>query len=490
MKKIPALIFFLLVYFFLACFDIYVSNVNNAFTLDAYLLNYVDDIFHYCYAKASIVDPLAILNPYAKLFPTLIQWSVLKIFSPSILYLRFLNSFISLLTISLLYSYCKKLGFNRSNSFLVLFITLTFPLYFLSSASTLVEPLFCFLILLSIYLFSERKFILFSLVISLLPITHQIGIIYALGTSLFFLIRRKYYLVLIISIPISAWVVMNSLILKHALGYTFFYQKWISPYHRPPENSLLSIHLLNPVFIIATIPLLILFLIGYFHSLKIKKYLVMNLFALPVLVLIIGYNLFLCITEKSVWRELRYFIPIIPLLAVFIVNGIGFVSKGIKNLNFKYYITVFCAAVLFFCSFTRYLYLQKDVKVIADRVTPYQEDKIIEISEWLNVYMDKNKSGELYLLNGGDVTNKYVRRIWMRLNINNKFYCFTKDFNNNDKIELFDLITYKFSLPEKRSGIFLHTNRDLKDAFLPDDIKLEIIKEAPEISLFFFIAKN
>jgi ribosomal protein S17E len=138
----------------------------------------------------------------------------------------------------------------------------------------------------------------------------------------------------------------------------------------------------------------------------------------------------------------------------------------------------------------QFFYLENNKRVSAERVSPVQEEKLKSVSTWLNNFMNENKIKNLYLLNGGDITDKYVRRIWMYLDKKYNFYCFTKDFNNNDKIELFDTITYKFKEPKEISGVFLHTKSSLDNAFLPAGFRAQMIKEEPEVYLYFFIPDN
>ncbi|MFA4988240.1 MAG: hypothetical protein WC572_01430 [Candidatus Omnitrophota bacterium] len=490
MKKSLTPVFFLAVLLVFICLDIYASNVKNVSTIDAYLLNNVDDIFHYCYAKTATIDPLAVLNPYAKLLPTLIQALILKFCFLNIIFLRFLNSVISTGTLILLYAYCRDLGFNKNESLFISFITFISPLYFLSSLSSIAEPLFCFLLTLSVILWHRRKMFWFSLVVGLCAATHQVGILYVLGVSAYFAVRKRYLLAGVSLIPVSAWVAMNSLILKHSLWFTFFYSQLIAPHHRMPENSLLAFNQVNPSLIIVFVPFLMLFLAGYFDSWKTDKYPLVNLFILPALLLVLGYNCFSIISERSLWRELRYLVPIAPFLSIVIFNGMRWLGRRIRDVRYERYFFTLLSGILVLCSLCGIFYLQKDVKVISDRVSLSQEYEIREAARWLNSYMEEHQYRNLYLLNGGDTINKYVRRIWMHLDVKNRFYCLTKDFNNNDKIELFDLTTFKFSPPGSYSGVFLHLSGDFKEAFLSDNLKLKMIKEFPGISLYFFTVSN
>lgn len=470
--------------------NIYVSDITSAVKLDSYLIYNVDDIFHFCYAKSALINPFAILNPYAKPLPTAIQALALKVFSPSFAVLRALNSFSAVLILFMLYLLCRHLKLKNIFIAIPVILTLTSPFYFLGAISAIVEPVFCLLLIISVLLFYKGKYLFGSLAVSLLPVTHQLGVIYAAIAVLYFLIRRKYGYCLLILLPSLLWIAANSLILGHSFYYTFLYPLDISPYSRPPENSLLPVNRINPFFFMFFLPAVLFFLHGTADSLHRKEYRIINLSALPVLLFITVYNIYLIATEKRIWWEFRYFIPVIPFVSLNIANGIKSAAGKISYKQCGMYFTMSASAALIAFSALQFFYLQHEEKVVSERLSPAQEKKTTSSCDWLNGYMREKGIRNVYLLNGGDITDKYVRRLWMYLDSDSRLYCLTKDFNNNDKIELFDTITYKFSSPEKISGIFVSIKRDLIDAFLPPGTKLRLIKEFPGVSLYFFATEN
>ncbi|MDD5109025.1 MAG: hypothetical protein PHC29_05915 [Candidatus Omnitrophica bacterium] len=369
-------------------------------------------------------------------------------------------------------------------------LTLISPFYFLSCLSAIVEPFFGLFLILSVFLLYKKKYLLSSVIISLLPVTHQLGVIYAAPAVVYFFTRRKYNYCLLILLPSLLWVILNQIILKHGLAYTFFYPGKISPYSRPPENSMLPIGQINPLFFVSFLPMAVFFIFGLINSWIKKENLLINLFILPILTIVIGYNIYLINTQRSFWWEFRYLVPIIPFFSFIVVNGIDYISQKLPKSKNSSYFTFFFILILISSQAMQFFYLENNKRVLAERISPVQEEKLKSVSNWLNNFMNENKIKNLYLLNGGDITDKYVRRIWMYLEKKYNFYCFTKDFNNNDKIELFDTITYKFKEPKEISGVFLHTKRSLNNAFLPAGFRSRMIKEEPEVFLYFFIPDN
>ena len=349
------------------------------------------------------------------------------------------------------------------------------------------EPFFGLFIVLSVFLLYKKKYFLSSAIISLFPVTHQLGVIYAALAAAYFFTRRKYNYCLLIILPSLLWVILNQIILKHGLAYTFFYPGEISPYSRPPENSMLPITQVNPLFFVSFLPMAVFFILGLINSWIKKEYLLINLFIFPILTIVIGYNIYLINTQGSFWWEFRYLVPIIPFFSFIAVNGIDSVVQKLPKSKNSAYFTVFFILILISSQAMQFFYLENNKRVSAERFSPVQEEKLKSVSTWLNNFMNENKIKNLYLLNGGDITDKYVRRIWMYLDKKYNFYCFTKDFNNNDKIELFDTITYKFKEPKGISGVFLHTQSSLDNAFLPTGFRARMIKEEPEVYLYFFI---
>ncbi len=103
---------------------------------------------------------------------------------------RFYNLLMGLLTAFLAWKIAKYMIFNQS--WIVIFLVLFMPVYFMLMFTSLTEVTFSFFITLSVYLFFKEKYIWSAIMVSLLPLARTEGIVLFPLFVFAFLLKRKY----------------------------------------------------------------------------------------------------------------------------------------------------------------------------------------------------------------------------------------------------------------------------------------------------------
>ncbi len=285
--------------------DWFVSDPLRAAKVDRYILFSMSETAHFCYARLAFLDPFVLLNPNAKPLYELLAGAALFLFPAGLFTLKALNSLLCVGTLLLLFKLARRLGQSEPFACITLLITVTFPLFFLSSVASLSELLFCFLLVAAVYSFSARRQRLSAVIVSLLPLVRQEGTLYCL-IWLYFLIREgKGRFSWMLFAPLLAWIAANTLILGHSPVYPFFVSIDLpgptSPYELMP----------GPAF--ADFAPLI-----FFH---------------PAFMLLIP-------GLAMKWRDIRYRPVVIPLTAhfLFLAAGVGlqFAIIGKLSSEFRY----------------------------------------------------------------------------------------------------------------------------------------------------------
>jgi len=290
-----------------------------------------DNITHYFISHYSFKYPHLFLDTWGRPVFTIMSspfsqfgFQGLKLFN---VILGCLSAFLAFLT-------ARKLGIKRA-WLAILFVIFT-PLYFLMTLTGLTEIQFGFILILSVYLFFDEKYIASAIVISFLPLSRTEGYVLLPIFLLAFLMKRKF-----ISIPF----LITGLLFFSVLGYFFIWKDffWIfthSPYplHHPlykEKGSLL--HFINASPEIFGIPLLILFLTGigiygylFFTTEKKQR---LRIF-LEIWMLVIPVLLFFVVHSVLYWKALygsmgliRVVTGVLPLAAVISVKAYEYIDK-------------------------------------------------------------------------------------------------------------------------------------------------------------------
>lgn len=154
-----------------------------------------DGIRHYLISRYSWNHPHLFLDSWGKPFFTLVSspFSQFGMFG-AVTFNILCGSFSAFFS----YKIVKKLGY--SNSWVVIFFLLFTPIYFLSLNSGLTEPFFGLVLILSIFLASENKFLWSAIVVSFLPFVRTEGFILLPAFFLFFVYYRAFVPVLFLSL--------------------------------------------------------------------------------------------------------------------------------------------------------------------------------------------------------------------------------------------------------------------------------------------------
>jgi Gpi18-like mannosyltransferase len=290
-----------------------------------------DNVTHYFISRYSFKYPHLFLEPWGKPVFTIMAspfcqfgFQGLKVFN---VLLGCLSAFLAFLT-------ARKIGIDRA-WLAILFVIFT-PMYFLMTLTGLTEIQFGFILVLSVYLFFDEKYIASAIIISFIPLSRSEGFALIPIFLVALLIKRKY-----IAIPF----LISGLLFFSILGYFFVWKDffWIfthSPYplHHPlyKEKGPL-LHFINSSPEIFGMPLLILFLAGlviygylFFRSGKeqrVKVFLEIWMLVIPVL-------LFFAVHSILYWKALfasigliRVITGVLPLAAIVSLKAYGYLEK-------------------------------------------------------------------------------------------------------------------------------------------------------------------
>jgi len=476
---------------FLLLFSWFVSNPMRAAKIDRYVLYSIDDIFHYCYVRTASINPLALLNPYAKPLYTLIGTIFYNIFPFGLLSLRIMNSLFSVATLLVLGKLMKKMRVEELYIFLAIAMTALFPIYFLASISALTEIMFAFVLILAIYLFYCKRWLGSVLAVSLLPLIRQEGLLFLFIWSLFVIKNKKIKYLVFIFLPTILWVFLNWFIWNRPVIYSLLHQIYfiIAKINQtPPSQTVGSFFGATSFMIILYQPLFILSVIGWWRTLQDRSYRLISACWGFYVFFLLSFYIGHIIIFRTVSRELRYIVPFVPIMILYsvlpiktIISSFGLTKKHVKVLFFGLFGIILIWATL------NLRLLQEDVKVNEDALTPRNEREIEEITFWLNSYLKKNSINSIYV-SGRFTTNKYIRRIWMNLDKDVRFYPTIDPYATEPKGEIkpLDIVNFDILRNSDIKGVFLIFNVSDNDR-LGRQIDWVLIKSFPDIPLNFYL---
>lgn len=476
--SLPSLIviFILLVFLF---FSWFVSSPIRAARIDRYILYYIDESVRYFHAKASLQSPLVFLNPYAKSLTMIFSNLFLHILPFGMISLRIMNALFSAGTLFLLSRLMKKLGFSETLTILAILITATFPPYFLSSFSVLSEPMFSFFLILAIFLYYSNKHLLSSLVVSLTPLIRQEGVIFlCIWLFLLFELKKEKY-IFFLFIPTLLWIITNKIFLNHPFSYIFLFLPRIMQGDLP-YDSLLNVKDLRLAYFLGYLPILFLFLSGLKIRIRDKKYFLLLICITAEIILIAVLNIFIFLTRKHLVYELRFLIPIIPLVNIYILSALGAIAdKYIKKNEISGGFFISAIFIIIFLNFYQLKKLQRLPYVLNNYINPEQEVEIKSASDWIEDYLDKEGIKDVTYRK---MTHKIIRRVLMYLPGNMQFYV----LGSNNSL---NVVTFKLeSFPASKAIFFTINDKEDKDTI--EKLNLRLIKDFPNIPLYLYLFDN
>jgi ABC-type cobalt transport system substrate-binding protein len=290
-----------------------------------------DNLTHYYISRYSFSYPELFLNTWGR--------PVFNIMSSpfsqfGFMGLKLFNVLLACLTAFLAFLTARKIGITKA-WLAIAFVILT-PMYFLMTLTGLTEIQFGFILILSVYLFFDEKYIASAIIISFLPLSRSEGIV-LLPFFFFALLMKRKYMV----IPFLA----TGILFFSILGYFFIYHDffWLfthSPY--PLHHSVYKekgplLHFINWSPEIFGLPLLILFITGlgiYIYLFltaekkhRLQVFLEIWLLAFPVL-------LFFAVHSILYWKALfgsmgliRVITGVLPLAAIVCLKAYDYLEK-------------------------------------------------------------------------------------------------------------------------------------------------------------------
>ncbi len=477
-KKIP--VSFLVVspiFFVFLGFSYFISDPIKAGKIDRYILYNIDDIFRYCFIKASLQNPLIFLHPHIKPLSVIISSFFCRLLPWGMISVRIMNSLFSTASLFVFYNLMGKLKVEKPLRVLGIFIIVTVPLYFLISISTLSEMMFCFFLIFSIFLFYSGRYLFSTITISLLPIVRQEGLLFLAIWFIFLLIKNRIKYAFLLFIPAFSWAVLNYFILGHLPFFTFMYVTSISK-DIPVQLLPAAIKFLFTL----GYPALFLFLLGLIISLrKRENFLILVCFLVPFVAQIILNQVgFICFPGKPS-AKMRFMVPYVPLITIFVLVAIKTVIQNLKvKKSIKFYFLSVMAITLLAFQIHQIKQLQEEPEAKGEFFSSQQEVALQEASRWLDDYAKKENIANIYIP-GDESTYKSLRRLWMYLSPGLKYYIVSPPHYTN----LFDVTILK-PLSFRKKGILVSFQEHTFDS----NLGYKFIKGMPFIPLYFYLASE
>jgi Gpi18-like mannosyltransferase len=473
-KKLCFLSALLLVFIF---FDWFVSSQARALRIDRNILYSVDDIFRFCYLKASFYHPVIFLNPNLKILSMMISRLFFALLPAGMLSLRIMSSIFSVATIAFLYKVTRLVNPGAKLPVLPVLFTLTSAVYLLVSVSTLAESMFAFFLIAALYLFYSRRYLFSALMVSLLPAIRQEGLFFMAAWAIVLARQKGWRYLFVLPVPFFLWSLANVVFLGHSPIYTVLYFKHLSP--NTPTSVLMLPREFNMSIIYFSLPAIALFAAGLFRERRNKNYLLIFLcvfFHLGFLTLSSAIKLF---KTGYLSYVIRLITPSIPLVSMYM--GSGFEILAQKFLRKKRWLAFTAVLVFLFSAglmLGRLQAFQKVPVVDSDSVDERQIAVLKEAGLWLDGYMRINGIDNIHAL-GSSATDRFIRRVWMELSGRVKYYTIVEW-----KI-LLDMFTFKrLPIPDE-PAVFICLNE--KDFDYPDSFRKTRLRVYPEVSLEFYL---
>ncbi|MDO8602530.1 MAG: hypothetical protein Q7O04_01620 [Candidatus Omnitrophota bacterium] len=312
--------------------------------------------------------------------------------------------------------------------------------------------------------------------IALLPLIRQEGVVYLLIWLIFLLKEKNKSYIFLLFVPVSLWIMANKIILGHPFSYVFLFLTKITK--GLPADSLLNLKDLRLSYFSGYIPILFLFLVAVKMKIADRKYLLLLACISVSVILITALNIFIFVTRKCLVYELRFLIPSIPLINIYILAACDEMSERYirkKSLIMIFLALIFCVIVSL--NLYQMKQLQKLPYVLENIVTPKQEVDIKLATNWLKGYLEKER---IVNVSYRKMTHKVIRRVLMYLPGQMHFYVLG-DHN------VLNVTTFKLESPPQTRVVFITI--DEKEGIIKK-LNLELIKEFPDIPLYVYLLDN
>lgn len=346
-----------------------------------------DNITHYHIARYSFKYPQLLLDLWGKpVYSTLLAPFAAAGYKTA----RIFNVLVAGTTLFLLFRLSRKL-YPKKAFFTVVFAAFA-PVYFLLMSTCLTEPLFSLVLVVSVFLVVNKKYIPAAIVLSFIPFVRTEGFILFAVFAIALLLRGSYVSILFL----STGTLFYSLVGFFVFDDIF----WIM--HRFPyqmgENIYGSgelLHFVKKSDYIFGVPLIALIIIGLIYwTFEILKNFQLKSETLILYLIITGSWVIYFAAHSYVWWQgksslglSRVIGGIVPLAALTGVKGIQFVFEKIRNKRIGYAIITFLAIAQVFLFFNQNEYPLKQGPI---------DKLIVQSSEYIK---ELNPDGRIYYFN-------------------------------------------------------------------------------------------
>jgi hypothetical protein len=283
-----------------------------------------DSVYHYLFAKYAPNNPELYFDHWAKPLYVFIASPFAQI---GFIGVKILNLLVVNGTLWLTYLVAKKL--NVKHAWLTALILIFSPLYFILTFSGLTEPLFAFLLVLSLYFFFNKKLFWACLIISFLPYLRSEGLFFIGIFGAYFIYLKNWRSLLTLTV--------GSIVYGFA-GYPF-YNDLLWVFNKVPYAKMSStygsgdpFHFVLQLQYVIGIPIYILFWLGilaWFVDL-IKKKITMNITYFiygSVFAFILAHSIFWYYGIFNSMGLKRVLICVVPLIGIIALKGFNLIYE-------------------------------------------------------------------------------------------------------------------------------------------------------------------
>jgi len=286
-------------------------------------------------------------------------------------------------------AYCSYLVARKleiRNAWMVLIVTIFAPVYFIYIYTGLTEPLFSLMLILSVYLFLDQRYLFAVLLISFTPFVRNEGLIFILIYFIALILFKKYKL-----IPFLAF----GTVVYSIIGY-FYYKDIFWLINKLPYNPESTIYgsgdfwvYFNRTEIIFGYPLAVLSLLGIiflFWQIYKQKKLSLRSSIFFELYFLFGMSLTFFIVHSFLWwkgmmavyAQERFMACIIPMVAIIGLSGYNWLEEQILGIvNRKYLQRIIVLTVLGLIIYKPFTLYQVPFKLDNEQLV------IKEATDWL-----------------------------------------------------------------------------------------------------------
>ncbi len=375
-----------------------------------------DGIRHYVVSRFSWQHHEQFLYHWGKPFFTLISSPFSQF---GLIGIKIFNALAAGITAFLSFKIAVKLGYDKP-LYAIIFSSLS-PVYILCVDSGLTEPLFSLILILSIYLFLDRRYFLACVILSFLPFVRSEGNMILVLFAIVLIYRKK-----IILIPLLA---LGTLVYS-IIGY-FFYNDFFWVKNQNPYNNMNSdiyghgelLHFVKSYDLILGLPITIFFVAGIIWILirifkSPKLFLNENTNHFEELFLVFGSFVLYFVAHSIFWWKgifgslglERAIAGAVPCAGIIALRGLEILTYPLKNKlsirNMVY--AFFTLAIILYPELKHYIPMQleeeeKVVKVAAEwyQTSDYKNEKVYYLYQYFTPLFnldpfDGKRVGELW----------------------------------------------------------------------------------------------